>query len=157
MADDDRYVGWLRRYGLLEAAGTSGALVGAMVGWLATGQLIVGAIAGTVGENLGFYGFAALREARRHWRGLRRAPSPIRRRRTAKRTFRNLSLEFGPAEALDTVAVRPALLYLLPGITGEPITGFLIGKILADVVFYSVATVSRSTLLRRPRFVLPRP
>jgi len=50
--------------------------------------------------------------------------------------FRNLIIEFGPAELLDVLAVRPFFMYLIPKLTGDFLLGTFIGKMIADVIFF---------------------
>ncbi len=62
-------------------------------------------------------------------------------RRPLSHTLRNLSLEFGPAELLDSFLVRPLAMYLGPIVVGSLTAGVILGKIAADVVFYTLAIV----------------
>jgi len=132
-------VAWLRRYLPLEVAGTAATLLGAHLMYRQTGSLAAAAIAGTVAESVSYYGLAATRS----WITWRHASRPARRRRLA--TFwlvlRGTVLEFGPAEIADAGA-RTVLLYLLPSVLNNTTTGWLVGKLLADVVFYTVAILS---------------
>lgn len=135
-----RMVAWLRRYLPLEVAGTAATLMGAHLTYRQTGSLAAAAIVGTVAESVGYYGLAAARS----WATWHRAsPRPARRRRLA--TFwlvlRATVLEFGPAEIAD-VGARTVLLYLLPSVLNNTTAGWLVGKLLADVVFYTVAILS---------------
>jgi hypothetical protein len=50
-------------------------------------------------------------------------------------------LEFGPAEIAD-LGARTVLLYLLPTVLDSTTRGWLVGKLLADAVFYTVAIMS---------------
>src|SRR5882724_5339329 len=135
-----RIVAWLRRYLPLEVAGTAATLLGAHLTYQRTGSLAAAAIAGTVAESVGYYGLSAARS----WTAwLRASPRSVRRRRLA--TFllmlRATVLEFGPAEIAD-LGTRTVLLYLLPSILDSATSGWLVGKLLADVVFYTVAILS---------------
>jgi hypothetical protein len=58
------------------------------------------AIAGAVGENLGYYGCVAVREVRDHG---------------ARATVPAMLIEFGPAKLVDSLLARPLLMYLMPG------------------------------------------
>ena len=57
------------------------------------------------------------------------------------------------AELVDTLLVRPGLIYLAAGWAGSNVVaGLLIGKLLADVGFYAVVIPSyelRKRLMRR--------
>jgi hypothetical protein len=54
-------------------------------------------------------------------------------------TARAVATEFGPAELVDTLAVRPALLYAATAAFGGTPAAWLVGKLAADAVFYAVA------------------
>jgi len=58
--------GWVLRYLPLEVLGTITALVAASVAYGLTGSLVVAAIAGTVGENVGYYALVVARTVRGH-------------------------------------------------------------------------------------------
>jgi hypothetical protein len=135
-----RMVAWLRRYLPLEVAGTAATLLGAHLTYRQTGSLAAAAIAGTVAESVGYYGLAAARS----WTTWHRAsPRSARRRRLAMFwcVLRATVLEFGLAEIAD-VGVRTVLLYLLPSVLNDTTSGWLVGKLLADIVFYAVAILS---------------
>jgi len=51
-------------------------------------------------------------------------------------------LEFGPAELIDSVAVRPVAFYLGPLIFDNTIGGWIFGKLVSDLAFYLIAIVS---------------
>jgi len=55
--------------------------------------------------------------------------------------FRNLIIEFGPAELLDVLAVRPFFMYLIPKLTGDFLLGTFLGKMIADIIFFVPAIV----------------
>jgi hypothetical protein len=120
---------WVRRYGPAELL----ALIGALAGWLAadlaTGNTFVAAYAAAIGDNVAYYGFLATREVR-----AQRTVAGSRLGAGA-RAFGALAIEFGPAEALDSLAVRPACVAVGVAALG-PVAGVLAGKLVADLVFY---------------------
>ncbi len=130
---------WLRRYGPAEVVATCGALVAAAVGarLVGTGGA---ALAGTLGETVAFYGFVVARELR--------AERAAGGGRSAPLVLSDLLAEFGPAEVLDTCAVRPLAMYVGPLLTGSLTAGILAGKLAADLLFYALAAVGYE--LRRP-------
>lgn len=119
---------WLWRYLPLEIVATVTALMGAGLVSLATSNQVALAFAGTWGENVGFYGYAAWRDYRTHQGFLRLAG--------------HMLVEFGPAEALDSFVVRPACMYLGQQMTGSLGWGIALGKVAADVVFYVLVIIS---------------
>ena len=115
---------WLRRYGPAEVCGLLGAFTGYL---LARGHAAPAAYAAAIGESIGFYGcFLACRKC----------------------SLRALLIEFGPAEALDTLLVRPAAMALATAALG-PAVGVLAGKLAADLVFYAPVIATYELLGRR--------
>ena len=133
MVDRHRVMRWVRRYAPAEVAATAGALLGALVGAALAGP-VGAAIGGDLGEGLAFYAVVVARELRAE----RSAPHP----RSLRRVLVDLLAEFGPAELLDSLALRPLAMYAGPHITGELLTGTLLGKVVADLVFYAIAAAS---------------
>jgi len=54
---------------------------------------------------------------------------------------RDMVVEFGPAEVLDTLLVRPAAMYLATRTLGTATAGVVTGKVAADAVFYTIAII----------------
>jgi hypothetical protein len=119
---------WLRRYLPAELAGTTSALLCAWLASSFTPNAAVAALAFTWGENLAYYGLMLGRELR----GRRGA-------RAIGHAVRNLALEFGPAEALDSFLLRPACLLAALSLVPRPELGLIAGKLAADVTFYAPA------------------
>ncbi|HSX32454.1 MAG TPA: hypothetical protein VLF43_04270 [Candidatus Saccharimonadales bacterium] len=143
---------WVIRYGPAEIGGTVAAFAGAYVSLAISDSLAAAAIAGTIGEGVGFYGVAASREAVRYWRSHHGHTRVRRAWLTGLHTLRGMMVEFGPAEIVDSFAVRPGLLYIIPFLMGEAnyAIAFLIAKITADLVFYGFAIIGYEV---RRRFI----
>lgn len=121
---------WLCRYLPAEVAGTA-ALVLAGIGvtvW--TDAPLVIALVGLVGESLGFFLVLAITIRFEH----ARSDGVARPKLT-----RFIAAQFGPAELIDTLAVRPVALILGVVLTSDPVVGLIAGKLAADVVFYTLA------------------
>ncbi len=142
---------WFRRYAALEGAGTIGALAGAWLAHATSGPLAAVVVAATIGENVGYYGLATLRELR----GAPPSPSLPQSIAAAWRTLRGLLLEFGPAELLDSTWIRPWLMALASRSVGSLAAGVLLGKLLADLSFYALAITGYELKRRRQRAVVP--
>ncbi|GAA3297057.1 hypothetical protein Dvina_23750 [Dactylosporangium vinaceum] len=140
---------WARRYVPAELFGTACAFLGTALIYGLYSDRVLAAIAGTVGEIVGFYGFIATVE----WRRERARGFGLRR--TTASTARLLLAEFGLIEILDSTTLRPLFMYLGPSITGGMGTGTLLGKLMADVAFYGVAIVSYELIRRRRRAPVP--
>jgi hypothetical protein len=123
---------WLRRYAPAEVAAALGAVASA-AGADQFGMPAATAYAATIGSGIAFYAVLLVHDVRRP--GLR----------TVGSAARGLAVEFGPAEVLDTLAVRPGAMLLGPLLLGGVTIGVLAGKVAADVVFYAIATVSYET------------
>jgi hypothetical protein len=125
-----RLLCWVRRYGPAEVAATAGALLGALVGVRLAGP-VGAAVGGDLGEGVAFYAVVVARELR--------AERSAARPRSTRQLLADLLREFGPAEALDSFALRPLAMYAGPYLTGDLLTGTLLGKVVADLVFYAIA------------------
>jgi hypothetical protein len=128
---------WMVRYLPAEAAGLVAAFLGASLAHALNGHPAVIAMAAAWAENLGYYAIMIVRE--------------LRAERRVGRTLRNLALEFGRAEALDSFAVRPASMYLATTLVPELALAVLLGKLAADVAFYVPAIAAYELRLRLSR------
>lgn len=136
-----RPIAWLCRYGPAELLSMAATVCASWLALALSDSVLVAAVAGTWAENLAYYGVIVGREL---WVGGR--PSV----RAALRSLRDLLLEFGPAELLDSLLVRPAALAAGLALAPWPALGALAGKLVADVVFY-LPTILSYELLRRRR------
>lgn len=140
---------WLRRYLPAELGGTAAALVGLQMALYLDCAVVTVALIGTWSEVVGFYLVLVWQE----WLAAqplhaRPACPPSRSRLWATvsevtaflgRTLRNLMLEFGAAELVDPLLVRPALLALaIQWIPVLPLA-LVTGKVAADLIFYAIA------------------
>jgi len=127
---------WIRRYGLAELLGTTCALLSALAAARLGANGVTIAVAGAWGEVVGFYLPMLLQEfhAQRRNRKLPRA---------LWYTLRNLLLEFGPAELLDTGLLRPTLIVGVVQLIPHLALGVIAGKLLSDCFFYGMAIVGR--------------
>lgn len=132
---------WLRRYGPPELLCLGVTLGSSWLALAATGNLLLAALVGTWAEFVAYYGTILCRELVAAGR-----PSP----RAALGTARAMLLEFGPAELLDSMLVRPAALAAGMALLPSAALGALAGKLVADLVFY-VPTIASYELLRRRR------
>jgi hypothetical protein len=119
-----------QRYTLLEIAGiTIVLIVSALCIFFGT-PLIALAYIAMMAENIGFYGTAYILERRK---GVK----------TGK-ALHSLLVEFGPAEALDSLLLRPVCIYT--GVALFGIAGAAAGKIVADIAFYGMAWTSTAVV-----------
>ncbi|MBX0292944.1 hypothetical protein K3G63_21050 [Hymenobacter sp. HSC-4F20] len=133
---------WGRRYLPAEALSVVATLGGAGVVWhLTPGEDLRAALAGTWAGNVAYFGWLLAQDVRLARRELR-AQGRRYTSRAFGRNVRALAVEFGLAEVLDSLLIRPALLYWLPRWTGSHAGGVLLAKFLADVTFYIPAILS---------------
>lgn len=126
---------WLRRYGVAEIVGTLTAFAGSYAVDALTDNPVAAAYGGSVGETVGFYGTIIIRELVHdaHAAGLDREPYGLRE---SIRTARNILMEFGVAEVLDTGVLRPLFMGLGTQYLGRQL-GILVGKLVSDLTFYA--------------------
>lgn len=140
---------WVRRYLPAEILGTAVMLGAGLAASAWTGAPAAIALAALVGETVGFYAVLAVVILLEQLRVVRT------RRRAMVRTLLLLVAEFGAAELLDTLLVRPAALFIGVLIVPDPVWGLLAGKVAADVLFYAIAagafTITARTGVRAPR------
>lgn len=137
----DKIVEWGRRYLPLEIAGWIGELGGAAAGYLWTGSLAAAALVATIGGLIAYYVPAYVIAVRWSIPENRHRSWAARHGWSHLLAARSLAVEFGPAEAIDTLILRPTLIYATPMLLGNVVWGWVIGGFLADVVFY-VFTIS---------------
>ena len=133
---------WLRRYLPCEIAGTVGELGGAGLLWVLTESFAAAAVAGTIGASVGFYATAfgaAMRvsyagQAHRRWPGRFVVANAL--------ALRSVTIEFGPAELVDSLAVRPLAYYLGPVVLDTALLGWIGAKLFSDLAFYAFAVFS---------------
>ncbi|RSK36215.1 hypothetical protein [Hymenobacter metallilatus] len=146
-----KVVEWLRRYLPAEILSVLATLGGAGLAWqLAPGQEVRAALAGTWAGNVAYFGWLLLQDVRRTRRQLR-ANGRRYTRRTLRQNLLALAVEFGPAELLDSLLIRPVLMVWLPRLLGSRSGGILLAKLLADVTFYVPAILSYELSKKRLR------
>jgi hypothetical protein len=133
---------WVRRYLPCEIAGTIGELGGAAVAYLATGSLAAAAITATIGASAGYYATAYVSALRWSSRDQGHRPWPSRMLISNVLALRSVVVEFGPAELIDSVAVRPLAFYAGPLMFGNVVAGWIFAKFASDVTFYLCAVLT---------------
>ena len=121
----------LKRYVPAFILATITSLIGGMLAHYFFGNILITAFAATWGENIGYYGklfFDDIKE---------------RKIRDSKITFigtlkvlRNMIIEFGPGEIIDSFIVRPVIIYFTLEKIESTMLGIYIGKVISDFFFY---------------------
>jgi hypothetical protein len=133
---------WVRRYLPCEIAGTTGEFGGAAIAYAMTGSLASAAIVATIGASAGYYAAAytaAVRTIYREHPHLARTPRVLI---TNALALRSVAIEFGPAEVIDSLLIRPLAFYFGPILFGGMVAGWIFAKLVADVGFYVLAVFS---------------
>jgi len=134
---------WLKRYALAECLGTFTAYLSFFFFSYYTQNTVILAFAASLGENIGYYFCIILKE-------FYYVNQLLHDQSKAKQwlyIIGHIITEFGPAEIIDSLAVRPFCMglgiYLFGGILG-----IITGKLLADVIFY-IPVISSYELRKR--------
>jgi hypothetical protein len=136
-----KLIEWTRRYAGPEIAGTVAAFSVAWYVNQASNSLAAAAIAGSIAETIGYYGYAGVREALFHFARHHHRPRLSRYLMTGWHTIRDMLIEFGPSELVDSLLLRPLFMYLFPLLLDNFALGIVLGKLAADVVFYAGAAI----------------
>jgi hypothetical protein len=134
---------WLARYGWAEIAGLITGYTGYFATLHATHAAIACALGASIGENLGYYTCILWRELSAR----RRTGKTLSATMFAQTTW-HLIREFGMAELLDSIIVRPGSTYLAVALLG-PTTGIVAGKFIADATFYTLVITTHTKLKRK--------
>ncbi|GAA5202570.1 hypothetical protein [Microbacterium jejuense] len=124
---------WVVRYVPAELAGTAAMVIAGLLATMWTDVPALIALAALIGEIIGFYALLAVTVY------LEQVQVTSTWRQAAGRTALLLVAEFGAAELLDTLLIRPAALLVGVWLIPDPLWGMLAGKIAADIVFYAMA------------------
>lgn len=124
------------RYLPAELLALAGMFAGWWLGtrWTQSPWLLAGIV--TIAENLGFYGYLAVAV----WR--EQTPQNPNLVRRAQRTVLLLGAEFGPAEVVDSLLIRPAFMTVAIVWLHSTGWGVLLGSYGADAVFWTLAGAS---------------
>jgi len=128
------------RYLLADILSTILSLATAWLIMDTTGDRVLAAFVGSAVASISFYGIVAFSDVRKSLKQ-HRTDNELYKIKSFLLDFRNLIIEFGPAELLDVLAVRPFFMYLIPKLTGDFLLGTFIGKMIADVIFFIPAIV----------------
>lgn len=131
---------WIKRYLLADVISTILSLATAWLIMERSGDRVLAAFIGSAVASVSFYGTVAYSDVRKSLKQ-HRADNERYKIKSFLLDFRNLIIEFGPAELLDVLAVRPFFMYLIPKLTGDFLLGTFIGKMIADVIFFIPAII----------------
>jgi hypothetical protein len=139
---EKKWMEWVRRYLPCEIAGTTCEFGGAAIAYLMTGSFAMAAVVATIGASAGYYAAAYTAAVRTTYAEHRHLPWAPRALAANALALRSIAVEFGPAEVIDTLLVRPLAFYLGPILFGGMVAGWIFAKLIADVGFYVLAIFS---------------
>lgn len=125
---------YVKRYLPAFIAANVGALFGGLLAHYLVGNVVVTVLAATWGENIGYYGHLLIVDMRER----KRIDGSVTYSGFYK-VVRNMVIEFGPAEVLDSFVMRPILIFIALRYVENIALGILIGRSIADVFFHVVA------------------
>lgn len=131
---------WIKRYLLADVLSTILSLGTAWAIMEGTEDRVLAAFVGSAVASIVFYFTIAFSDVRKSIKQ-HRIDNERYKIKSFLIDFRNLIIEFGPAELLDVLAVRPFFMYLIPKLTGDFLLGTFIGKMIADVIFFIPAII----------------
>lgn len=149
-ASTSRVREWLLRYGPAELLSLLATLAAAAAAEHAGASGIGVALAATWAGNLAYFGLILGQDV---WRTRRTLHGQGRAYTMGVfgRNLRALVVEFGAAEALDSLLIRPALMYWFPRWLHSVPQGILVAKFAADITFYVPAIIGYELSKRKLR------
>ena len=139
MFNKSNFKEWFDRYKYAEIAATSAALASSQFSRIFDGVTTAYLI--TFAEYFAFYGIILFMAFKK----LAEANKSLGSNTSAKELLllvRNLILEFGYPAVLDFFFIRPFFMYWMPVLTGNYVTGIILGKNSAKSIFYDLAIVN---------------
>ena len=140
---------WIDRYLLAEVLSTILSLATVYFTLALSDDRILAAYMGSIIASVSFYGIILFREVRFSFAKSRDIEAKYTWFSFLKDS-RNIAVEFGISEVLDVLVVRPFFIYWGLKTMKNDMIGTLLGKILADIVFFLPAIVMYE--LRKSRF-----
>lgn len=132
-----KIITWLKRYGPAELCGIMTAYLGFFITKAILNHPVATAYGAALGETIGYYIVIIISEI-----------CHIQKAKPDKHIFHRILYviahvitEFGPAEILDSLLLRPLFMGIAIYFFGD-LLGILIGKLAADITFYVPVIVS---------------
>ncbi len=132
---------WLKRYGLAEVISLILTVVSSWLTYENSKNKLTTALTTTWVGNIGYFGTILIQDILLAIKQLR-AVGKKYSVNTFYKNVRALSFEFGIAEVIDSLFIRPTMLYFFPIWMGNRTLGTVIAKFVADITFYIPAIIS---------------
>jgi hypothetical protein len=128
---------WSKRYFLPEVAGILSALLGTHFIYLlnSDASIVAAAYSAAWAENIGYYSVIFFRDHRTH--RLENGDAGILA--CIRAVIRNMIIEFGTAEVIDSFLLRPSCMMLGFTLFKDHSIATVFGKLIADIGFYAIA------------------
>lgn len=146
MLKKSNFIEWFDRYKYAELASTSAALstsyFSKFYSGLTTAYLI------TLAEYLAFYGVILFTS----YRKLAKENKRVNKKTSYTEIFKllkNVLLEFGYPAFLDFLFIRPLFMYWMPILCGNYFFGIILGKVCADLCFYSFTIINYEIIKKK--------
>ena len=146
MFHKSKFKEWFDRYKYAELAATSSAVASSQFSRIFDGVTTAYLI--TFAEYFAFYGVIVFMAFKK----LVEANKSLGSNTSKKELLllvRNLILEFGYPAVLDFFFIRPFFMYWMPVLTGNYVSGIILGKITSDSIFYGLAILNYEWLKRK--------
>lgn len=130
-----KFAEWAKRYVPAEIVSIATTLLSAWLAHRSGGSALLIALVGTWGGNVGYYGYILVADI---WQSVKAHRQRSKRYTMASAAidFRSLIVEFGMGEIVDSLFIRPAIMYYVPQMIPGFAAGILVAKLIADVFFY---------------------
>jgi len=132
---------WIKRFLPAEIFGSLLAVTASYITLHLTGNKILAAYAGAIGDTTGFYTTIIIQGSVAHRASLKNENKSFTLL-SFLYVFKNMLIEFGPAEILDSLFLRPFFMYIFPVLLHNYPLGVLTGKIASDISFYIPVIIS---------------
>lgn len=132
---------WLIRFLPAELLGTLLAVLASWYTVSVSANKVLAAYTGAIANSVGFYGLIFLQDI-----FILRKQRRLANRQLSSgdylQVFKIMLLEFGPAELLDSLILRPFAMYVFPLIIHEYAIAILVAKLASDIIFYIPVIIS---------------
>lgn len=137
----ERVKEWIKRYLPAEILSILVTLASSWLVFELTQNAITTALAGTWGGNIAYFGYILISDILISLKKCKRNNLNYKWKNFLQ-NIRALAVEFGIAELIDSLFIRPTLMYYFPIWLDNLTLGVLVAKIAADVTFYIPAIIS---------------
>lgn len=132
---------WIKRYVPAEILSLAATLLAASITYKLTREQVATALAATWAGNIAYFGYILFIDVIKS-RKKCLSSGKLYTSTDLLANVRFLIVEFGVAEIADSFFIRPALMYQVPIWMKDLLSGTLVAKIAADVIFYIPTIVS---------------